>query len=109
MKRIAKTILRRTFRILKASKTMHPLMSRAFQEWYGLPFLPTFHSSPLPDIPTVKRNLHRWYREDGLAGIQMDLDRQRIFLKSLASYSTECDKLPSFDLVTSEGYGPGYG
>jgi predicted O-methyltransferase YrrM len=39
----------------------------------------------------------------------MDVDRQKTFLESLALYSAECDKLPNFEWVASEGYGIGYG
>jgi len=109
LNRIANGILVRIFRTLRRIAVIHPFVSRAFQEWYELPFPPTHYHSPLPEIPTVKRNLHRWYREDGLAGIRMDLRRQTAFLDSLAMFGSECDKLPSFDRVTAEGYGPGYG
>jgi hypothetical protein len=108
MKSAAWSIFVRILRFLKATRIMHPVVL-LFRGWYELPFNPTHYYSPLPEVNTVKQNLRRWYRDGGLAGIRMDLGGQKTFLESLASYSTECDKLPSFDLVTAAGYGLGYG
>lgn len=109
LRRLARAVLVPSIRVLRGVKSLDPLVSRAFQEWYELPFAPTHYYSPLPDLPTVKRNLHRRYVEDGLAGVRMDLARQRAFLESLAPYRTESESLPSFDLVSSKGIGLGYG
>jgi len=109
MKRIAGGTLGRIVRPLKAIKALDWLVSRAFQVWYELPVAPTHFYSPLPDISDVKRNLHRWYREDSLAGLRTDLAGQKAFLESLAVFSAECDKLPSFEQVAAKGYGLGYG
>jgi predicted O-methyltransferase YrrM len=109
MKRIAGGTLGRVVRPLRAIKALDRLVSLAFQLWYEMPVPPTHFYSPLPDISDVKRNLHRWYREDNLTGVRMDLDRQKDFLESLVPYKAECERLPSVERVTAEGYGLGYG
>ena len=109
MKRIAEGTVGRIVRPLRSIKVLDWLASRAFQVWYEMPVPPTHYYSPLPDIPQVKKNLHRWYREDNLVGMQMDLDGQRALLESLALFSAECDKLPRFEQVSATGYGLGYG
>ena len=88
---------------------LHPLVSRAFQAWYEVPFPPTQYYSPLPDMHLVKGNLRRWYREADLTGIRMNLDEQLALLEKLKAYSPECDSLPSFAQISAEGFGQGYG
>lgn len=109
VKRVAGGTLGRVVRPLRSIKSLDWLVSRAFQVWFELPVTPAHFYSPLPDISAVKKNLRRWYREDNLAGMRMDLDKQRALLESLAPFSTECNQLPSMDQVTAEGYGLGYG
>jgi len=109
MKRIAAQALGRAVRPLRAIKGLDWLVSRAFQVWYEMPVTPTHFYSPLPDIPALRRNPQRWYREDDLAGMPMDLARQQIFLDSLGPFSPECDELPSLEEVTEKGHGLGYG
>lgn len=109
MKRIAGGTLGRIVRPLRDIRGLDWLVSRAFQVWYELPVTPTHFYSPLPDVPALKGNLHRWYREEDLAGIQMDIHKQESFLKSLEQYRAECDQLPNLEQVTAEGYGLGYG
>ncbi len=94
---------------MRGIKCLDWLVSRAFQVWYQLPVAPTHFYSPLPDISALKDNLHRWYREDILSALPMDLGRQISFLDSLAPFRGECDRLPRLAQVTAEGYGLGYG
>jgi Methyltransferase domain len=108
-KRTAARTLSHIVRPLRAIKPLDWLVSRAFQVWYELPVTPTHFYSPLPDVAALKGNLHRWYREDILSALPMDLDRQRDFLESLAPFSKECGQLPPLEQVTAEGYGLGYG
>jgi hypothetical protein len=109
MKRIAGGTLWRLIHPLRAIKPLDWVVARAFQVWYEMPVTPTHFYSPLPDIAELKENLHHWYRQRDLTGIQMDFHKQTCFLDSLASYRDECDMLPKIDRVTAEGYGLGYG
>jgi predicted O-methyltransferase YrrM len=109
MKRIAADGLTRVVRPLRAIKPVDRLVSVAFQVWFELPVPPAHFYSPLPDMSALERNRHRWYREDRLDGMHMDLDRQRAFLKSLVPFRAECDQLLSEEEVTAQGYGLGYG
>lgn len=109
IKRIAGGTLVRIVRPLREIRGLDWLVSHAFQVWYELPVTPTHFYSPLPNISALKGNLHRWYREESLAGIQMDLPRQQAFVQSLEIYRSECEQLPRVEQVTAQGYGLGYG
>ena len=108
VKRIARG-LGRMVQPLRAVKGLDWLVSRAFQVWYELPVTPTHFYSPLPDVSALKKNSHRWYRDDNCAGLRMDLARQRDFVESLGIFRAECEKLPTLEQVSAKGYGLGYG
>jgi hypothetical protein len=76
---------------------------------YEMPVAPTHYYSPLPDIPSVKNNLQRWYKKGSFNGVDFCLNKQKDFLEQLVVYKAECDNLPSFNEVTAEGYGLGFG
>jgi predicted O-methyltransferase YrrM len=109
IKRVITGTVKGAARNLKAIKPVNHLVSEAFRLWYEMPVSPTHYYSPLPDTSLAKKNLRRWYREDSLAGVPIELDKQRRFLESLEVYGAECDSLPDFGRVTAEGYGQGYG
>ena len=96
--------------VLKAHPTFaERLASMAMSLRYEMPVAPTHYYSPLPDIPSVKNNLRRWYKRGSFTGIDFCLDKQKEFLGQLEAYKAECDGLPNFTEVTAKGYGLGYG
>ncbi len=65
--------------------------------------------SPLPYVPHLKRNLKRWHRPSGLAGVEFDLEAmKRDLTRMLALYGGEFEALPPFTGLKQAGYGPGY-
>jgi predicted O-methyltransferase YrrM len=78
-------------------------------ERLGLHVLPVHFYSPVPDTRQLRRHLHRWHREWNLTGIDIDLERQRGYVESLAEFAQEFEGLPSEREVASSGYGEGYG
>lgn len=76
---------------------------------YEMPVPPTHYYSPLPNIPSVKNNLQRWYKSGSFTGVDFSLDKQQDLVERLAAYSAECDGLPNYDEITAEGYGLGFG
>jgi hypothetical protein len=109
LKRRAWETLGHFVRPLRAIKPLDGLVARAFQVWYQLPVPPTHFYSPLPDVSALKENFHRWYREDSLETLPVDLGRQLAFLQALLPYRNECRQLPRLEQVTAEGFGLGYG
>ena len=89
--------------------THHNKIDEVFRRCYSLPFPPTHYYSPLPDLPSVKRNLARWYKQSDSPGIDWNLQEQLKLAESIAHYDCEANTLPPFDQVTQGGYGPGYG
>jgi predicted O-methyltransferase YrrM len=107
------TVIRRLFaRVCREARTT-PLVNRVvdkvFQEYYQLPFPPTHYYSPLPDLPSVKRNLSRWYKQSDSPGIDWNLEGQFKLAEDLAAYAGETQLLPHFAQVTQDGYGQGHG
>ena len=76
---------------------------------YQLPIQLDSYQSPLPDLPTVKRNRARWYRRANLDPAQWNLDEQTHFMETLCPFQTEAAALPTCTQITAEGYGLGYG
>jgi hypothetical protein len=107
------TVIRRLFaRVCRDVRKIPPVnrvVDKAFQEYYRLPFPPTHYYSPLPDLPSVKRNLSRWYKQSDSPGIDWNLGGQLKLAEDLATYAGETQLLPHFAQVTQYGYGPGYG
>jgi hypothetical protein len=107
------TVIRRLLaRVCRETRTI-PLVNRVvekvFREYYRLPFPPTHYYSPLPDLPSGKRNLNRWYKQSESPGIDWNLGGQLKLAERLAAYAGEMQLLPHFAQVTRYGYGPGYG
>jgi predicted O-methyltransferase YrrM len=89
--------------------THHDDINEVFERCYRLPFSPTHYYSPLPDLPSVKRNLRRWYKESDSPGVDWNLQEQFRLAEKIARYAPEAITLPPFPRVTQDGYGPGYG
>ena len=108
-----KTAINKMFRYfltnLKSVKFADDLVTKGFKTWYEIPVDPTHYYSPLPNMSMLKQNLHRWYQESSMAGIELALDKQMYILEQLKTYKEECRLLQSFAQITENGYGPGYG
>jgi hypothetical protein len=101
---IARWLLR-----LRGNARAERFVAQSFQRWYDLPAAPTHFHSPLPDIRTLTAHMSRWYRESDLPGIKLHDSAQLALLKELEKYSAEFQKLPDFELASTDGYWPGYG
>jgi Methyltransferase domain len=88
---------------------MEQLLEEGLLRRYEMPVPLTHYYSPMPDLPVVKERLSRWYRDSTCEGLEWNLERQRVFVSELEVYKAECDNLSSFDDVTAQGYGSGYG
>lgn len=84
-------------------------LDQRIQRRYQLPVPLDDYQSPLPDLPTVKRNLARWYHPTFFEAARWDLDKQSQFLRMLCPFKSEADALPTCAQVSAEGYGLGYG
>jgi len=78
-------------------------------EHLGLHVLPVHFYSPVPDTRQLRRNMGRWHREWSLAGVDLDVERQRSWIARLAEFQHEFGILPSEADVASRGFGEGYG
>src|SRR5687768_2637099 len=90
---------------LRRFKRLDNLAASLFVAWYDLPVHPFQYYSPLPDLPSLKRNLGRWYREGDYSHLPMDLEAQRSFLDQLRRYTPELERLPSFQQAMADGFG----
>lgn len=65
--------------------------------------------SVLPSKSRLEKNMHRWFKPSGLAGIKYDLDEMKQIFQRLSNcYLGEYQKLPLYEENKSRGYGPGY-
>jgi len=107
------TVIRHLLKSVVGKATTIPVVNRVvdkiFRARYHLPFPPTHYYSPLPDLPSVKRNLSRWYKQSESPGIDWNLPGQFKLAEDLAPYAGETQSLPPFAQVSLDGYGPGYG
>jgi hypothetical protein len=106
---VIRQLLARVYRKARTIPLANRIVDKFFREYYRLPFPPTHYYSPLPDLPSVKRNLSRWYKQSQSPGIDWNLPGQFRLAEHLAPYAGETQSLPHFAQVTLDGYGPGYG
>ena len=65
--------------------------------------------SVLPSTQSLQKNMGRWFKPSGLAGVRYDLDSMKERLARLTeSYGGEFKGLPPYAENKSKGYGPGY-
>jgi hypothetical protein len=84
-------------------------MDTLFQKRYNLFVPPTHYYSPLPDIQKLLDTVPSWYKPGCFEGIDWNLDKQKSFLKKCGNYQKELSSLFSFNEITRNGYGAGYG
>jgi predicted O-methyltransferase YrrM len=104
---VVRHLLARVYRKARTIPLFNRMVDKIFRHQYHLPFPPTHYYSPLPDLPSVKRNLSRWYKQSESPGIDWNLPGQFKLAEDLVPYAGETQSLPHYD--TFEGYGPGYG
>lgn len=80
-----------------------------FFEKFGLHVLPVHYYNPVPDTRQLKKNFNRWYKKRDMAGIDMNLAGNIDLLNQLTMYKNELGSIPSYEDVSSSGYGQGYG
>lgn len=65
--------------------------------------------SPLPSEFELARNIARWNKPSGLAGIDLDLAGQKLRLDALLrTYRQEFEELPPYKETIALGFGPGF-
>jgi len=80
-----------------------------FFEKFGVHILPVHYYSPIPNTRELRKSFYRWYKESNLTGIDMNIEEQLKLLNVLRTYQTECDELPPYEQIASQGFGEGYG
>jgi predicted O-methyltransferase YrrM len=89
----------------KLDRLIHELCRTRFD----LPFPMGHFYNPVPDVEAISRRKGRWLKEYDFTGVDLDLERQRATLDSLAQYRPELDRLDDFGTLMKAGLGPGYG
>jgi hypothetical protein len=84
------------------------LVNHFFARKYEIPVNPTHYYSPLPDIPSLKKNLSRWHKKSSFNGIDLNTSQQLQLLTELEIFQNECKVLPDLHELTDRGYGQGY-
>ena len=80
-----------------------------FFELFGLHVLPIHYYSPMPSIKELRKRVNQWYKEDNLAGIDLNIKEQLSLLDRLGEFKTEFKSLPSYESVERECFGEGFG
>jgi hypothetical protein len=80
-----------------------------FFERFGIHVTRVHYFSPVPDTRELRKDFHIWYREWTFTGVDFNLEEQLKLLQALQRDKLGYDKLPTYDEITSKGFGLGYG
>jgi Methyltransferase domain len=78
-------------------------------ERMGLHVIPVHYYSPVPDTRELLRNKPHWNKESDLSDLNFNQQEQLHLNEAFSKFRNECDLLPSFADLQSQGFGPGYG